>query len=402
MLALALGVAGCVRSTVPVTGVPQQASPAVPAPAVPGPVETPPPAASVPQAEPTVVVGGRTNISLLLPLTGANASLGRAMLDAATLALFELGDNTIALTPRDTQSTADGAGHAAAVAVAEGARLIVGPLTGSEVEAVKPVAQAAGINVLAFSNLTRVAGDGVFLMGFQPRQEMTRIATYARSTGIEHFAALIPTGDYGDLAIDAFRGAIEGAGGTLDQVETYDPGAGAPASLIQRLAAGGKASFQALLVPEGGSQLKAIAPLLPFYNLDTTKIRVLGSGQWDDPGLALGREPALVGAWYAAPPADARAGFEKSYADAYGRKPPRLASLAYDAMGVAVVLARIPGTPDFSATALTNPSGFAGADGIFRLLPDGTAERGLAVLEITRTGTNVVSPAPDSFAGPVQ
>jgi ABC-type branched-subunit amino acid transport system substrate-binding protein len=362
------------------------------------PTELPPPSAGEPPAEPTTVIGGRTDIALLLPLTGANAALGRAMLDAATLALFELGDNSVALTPRDTASTPDGAAHAAGIAVAEGAKLIIGPLTAPEVEAVKPVAQAAGINVVAFSNVQRVAGDGVFLMGFQPRQEMVRLAKYARGAGIERFAALAPTGSYGDLVVDEFRTAVVAAGGTLDPVVTYDP-AGNPASEVKRLSAGGQPKFQALLLPEGGAKLRAVAPLLPFYDIDPGKIRLLGSGQWDDPSLNPGREPALIGAWYAAPPAETRAGFEKSYAEGFGSKPPRLATLAYDAAGVAVILSRSPGTPDFSAAALTNPSGFAGADGIFRLLPDGTVERGLAVLEVTRNGSTVVSPAPESFAG---
>ncbi|MEQ8194612.1 MAG: hypothetical protein RIB59_09005 [Rhodospirillales bacterium] len=135
---------------------------------------------------------------------------------------------------------------------------------------------------------------------------------------------------------------------------------------------------------------------------------MLGTGQWDEPGI--GREPALVGGWYAAPPPDSRANFEAQYRQTYGELPPRLATLAYDATALATVLARgtneggdaaetgIPGGPDFSFKALTTPSGFAGRDGIFRLLPDGLPERGLSVLQVGPRENKVISPAPDSFS----
>jgi ABC-type branched-subunit amino acid transport system substrate-binding protein len=150
-----------------------------------------------------------------------------------------------------------------------------------------------------------------------------------------------------------------------------------------------------LLLPEPNpAKLKSIAALLPGYEMDQAKVRLLGTSVWDTPNL--GAEPALVGGWYASTPPDARAGFERRFEQAYGRKPQRLAALAYDAVGVAAVLQR---TPDagFSAQALTNPSGFAGADGIFRLTPDGLNEHGLAVLEVERGAPTVLSPAPETF-----
>jgi ABC-type branched-subunit amino acid transport system substrate-binding protein len=392
VVTFALSLAGCGNQTVAVKPSVQQ--PPVATLPVPPPVAVPLPA-PVPAPPKTLVdVGGKTDVALLLPLSGPTAPLGRDMLDAAQLSLIELGGDDMVLTPKDTKGTAAGAAAAAQQAIAEGARLIVGPLTAPEADAVKPIAQAAHVNVLAFSSIASIAGDGLFLMGILPREELTRIASYAHSTGIDHFAALVPNNTYGQLVADQFGQAVAAAGGTVDDTEVYEPGGSDLRPVIRHLAANGKYGFTALLLPETGTKLKNIVSQLQQAQIDTQKVKLLGTGIWDVPDL--GSEPSLIGGWYAAPPPDARTGFEQRFRAAYGHAPQRLATLAYDAVGVAAVLGRTPGA-DFSATALTNPNGFAGADGIFRLRDDGTAERGLAVLQVERAGTSVASPAPESF-----
>ncbi len=388
---LLLGLGGCVveeEPTLPARPPAQQAiQPPEPLP--------PPPAAPAQPPASRVDLGGRTAVALLLPLSGPNAPIGRDMEDAAELALQELAGDDLALTPKDTHGTAEGAAAAAQAAVADGARLIVGPLTASEVEAVGPNARGAGIDVLAFSNQARVAGDGVFVLGFLPDQAARRIAVYAQSTGIQHFAVLAPATDYGALTTRAFQDAVTAAGGAVDQVQTYDPQSTDPRPAIQSLTGGGAPGFQALLLPEPGTQrLKDMASVLPVYKIAQPDVRLLGTDSWDVPNV--GTEPALIGGWFAAPSPDARAGFVRRFAKAYGHAPQRLASLAYDAVGVAAVLQKTPGA-SFSTEALVNPSGFAGADGIFRLRADGTTERGLAVLQVEREGTSVMDPAPETF-----
>jgi branched-chain amino acid transport system substrate-binding protein len=387
-LILALGLSGCVQPTVPVSVPPPQA------PVAPSPLP-PPVAGPVAPHEHLVDTAGKIDVALLVPLTGSMAGLGRDMLDAGQLAVIELGDDNIVLTPKDTKGSPAGAADAARRAIAEGAKLIVGPLTAAEVEAVQPLAQAAGINVLAFSNVAKVAGGNVFVMGFLPQQEAKRVALYAQSTGLGQLAVLAPSNDYGQLAADAFKAAGEAAGATVAPVEYYTPGLSDLRAVVKHAAANGKFGFGAMFLPEPDqARLRTVAAALPAAEIDPTKIRLLGTSRWDAP--TLGQEPALVGGWYAAPPPEARANFQQHFAEAYGHTPQRLATLAYDAVGVAAVLERTPGS-DFSVRGLENPSGFAGADGIFRLLPDGTAERGLAVLQVERGGVTTVSPAPESF-----
>lgn len=393
-LALGFSLSGCIEPTVTAPPFQPQAPVYQPPPPL-------PPVASAPLPEPprerVIATDGKTDIALLVPLTGSIAPLGRDLLDAGQLALTELGDDNIVLTPKDTKGTPAGAADAARRAIAEGAKLIVGPLTAPEVEAVQPLAQAAGINILAFSNVTKVAGGNVFVLGFLPQHEASRIATYAQSTGLQQLAVLAPASDYGQLAADSFRSAGTAAGARVDQVELYQAGMSDIKAVVKHLAGNGKPGFSAVFVPEPDpAHLRTVAAALAAAQIDPSKVRLLGTSRWDAPNL--GQEPSLNGGWYASPPPEARTKFEQHFADAFGRPPQRLATLAYDAVGVAAVLERTPGA-DFSTRALENPSGFAGADGIFRLLSDGTAERGLAVLQIDASGVSVISAAPESFSG---
>ncbi|MCC7049242.1 MAG: penicillin-binding protein activator [Alphaproteobacteria bacterium] len=386
----------------------------------------PPGQMGAPAAAPLVApLPGQKTVALLLPLSGQAASLGHAMQDAAMLAIFEMAGEDVVLRPYDTAGTPDGAAAAATRAVADGARLILGPLFAAEAREVSPIAAQAGIGVLAFSNDRSVAGGNLNIMGFLPEAQVIRVVAFARSKQIERFALIGPNNDYGAAVVNGLRAAIEAYGGELVDVQLYDPSSddlnppvralahydGRRRAAIQQLQGkndpaskaalrqlqdqiSAEMGFDAVLVAESGARLRALAPLLPYYDIDPARIKVLGTGTWDEPGL--GNEPALQGAWFAAAPPDARSEFDKRFEATFKRKPLRLASLAYDATALGAVVARGAG---FTADAIRQPSGYAGVDGIFRLRGDGLIERGLAVLEVQPRGVKVIDPPPDSFAG---
>src|SRR5712671_189436 len=403
-LMLLLALVACMRG-------PMVAAPAgPPQPPVTGPGGPPPGGPPPPGA------GGPVKVAVLLPLSGANAELGKAMLEAAQMALFTTGNDRLTLVPRDTTGTPDGAAGAARAALADGAQLILGPLLAAEVDAVKPVAGEAKINVIAFSTATQLAGDNVFLMGFLPRQEVVREAAFARESGLSRFAVLAPNSEYGRLMTDALRETASQAGATVVKAETFDSRSSDVGPAIQRLAGNTasaapgtspepdaapapgptqRVSFDALLLPEGGDQLKQIARRLKTAGIASPQVRLLGSGLWDDASVS--SEPALVGGWFAASPPDARREFQSRFQSTYGHAPPRLASLAFDAAALAAVLAKAGGPAPFSHDAILNPSGFTGVDGLFRFTPQGLVQRGLAVLEVQPQGPVVVSPAPRDF-----
>lgn len=406
------------------------------------PAPTPPPdtGVTVQQAPQLVPPLGATaepvRVGLLLPLSGTPEArrVGEAMLDSALLALFDLGGERLQLMPRDTMGTAEGAHAAATAALEEGAQLLLGPVFSASVEAVAPLARARGVPMIAYSSDQRVAGDGVFLLSFTPEQEVARVTSYAASQGARRFAALVPEDAYGLAVLEAYRIAVAQNGGELvrtvyvasDGSDAHEPvqlladydgrrqaliarrkelqQQGTPAAK-RRLAALekrdtlGPVDFDAVMLPAGGETLRSVAPLLPYYDVDVGIVRLLGTGRWDARGI--GHEPAMIGAWFAGADRNAVEVFRGRFEQRFGRPPLRLSSLAYDAAALAALLSQGDGPPDFSIENLTDPAGFSGVDGVFRFLPNGRAERGLAVLEIQRDSMEMISPAPQSFQAPL-
>jgi ABC-type branched-subunit amino acid transport system substrate-binding protein len=334
-------------------------------------------------------------VGVILPLDNTNANvraLAKAMMRAAELALYDSGNKTIILmTAEDTGTPADAAA-AAQKLLGEGAEIIVGPLFAGSVEAVAPLARDRGVPVLAFSTDRKVAGNGVYLLSFQPQNEVKRIVAYAASQGRQKIGALIPQTAYGDVVDQAFRAAAQESHVAVCAVARFSPSAGAltdPAATIA------KADCDAILVPQGGSLLRGLAQTLAYSAIDPAKVKLLGTGLWNEPGSQ--KEGLLSGAWFAAPQPSTDAPFAAKYRQTFGSEPPQLASLAYDAMSLVALLAN--GTPyhRFTLRALTDPNGFAGVSGIFRFTPDGSIDRGLAVLGVEPTGFTVVNPAPVTF-----
>lgn len=337
-------------------------------------------------------------VGLLLPLTGPQAALGKAMRNAAELALFDLGDRRFELLPYDTRGTPEGAAAAAQLALDDGGALLLGPLLASSTRAVAPIAHAARVPVIAFTSDSTAAEPGVFVLGFTPQAEVRRVLAYAADNGLDRIAVLAPQDAYGNAVAAAAKDAAAAVGVRLVRTQFYEPSARDFGPAVEGVTRSGTGqSFDALLIADGGERLRAIGAYLPVRGLQPPKVRVLGTGAWDD--QSVGREQGLVGGWYAAPAPDYREAFSAQYREAFGEAPPRLATLSYDAAALAAVLARNPGFFPFDETAIADPKGFLGRDGIFRFGPDGVAQRGLAVLEVERTGSRVISPAPTDFGG---
>ena len=379
-----------------------------PPPAVPAPT----PVTPAPEQELEAAQDQRVDVALLLPLSGRLANLGNAMSDAAQMAMFDLADRRFALMPIDDKGTANGAADAAKQAVAQGAQLILGPLLAPSVRAVAPITTSAGTPVVAFSSDQRVTSPGVYIIGFTPEAEVERVIGYAARRGSSRFAALAPDNLYGAAIVDALRKAAAANGATVVRVDLYEPNTQDFAPLARRLSgapepAQSKTSpaetvlpplpaFDSLLLAEGGPQLRAMATALDGAGIRAPGVQLLGTGKWDEPGI--GGQDALVGAWFAAPVPANREEFNVRYERTFGQAPPRLATLAYDATALAAVLARGPERVPFSEASLTDPNGFFGRDGLFRLNSDGVVDRKLAVLRVDRGGLTVIDEPPRTFA----
>ena len=350
-------------------------------------------------------------IAVLLPRSGKLSYLGKPMLNAAQMAVFDAAGEQFELLLFDTAGEPDQASEAARTAIDQGARLIIGPLLAESTRAAAPWAQAAGVPMLSFSSDRTVAGNGVFILGFTPGDQIDRVIQYASARGIGEFAVIAPEDAYGRLVVQAVQDAAARVGGRVNDVRFVDRDLSGATFAVQAVGSSPTSAVspvvspavspgtadRALLIAEGGERLRFIAELLQGDGMAPGQVQILGTGTWDEPWIS--SEPALVGGWFAAPPPRARAPFVQNYVRTYGEEPPRLAGLAYDATALAAIVGRIIGGMDLTADVLTTPAGFIGSEGIFRFAPSGLSERGLAVLEVTPQGVTVISDAPQSFVG---
>jgi ABC-type branched-subunit amino acid transport system substrate-binding protein len=366
-------------------------------PSGPGPaVKLPPP--------PLQPARGATLVGVLLPLSGPSATLGNALLNAVQLALFEVASGELTLLPFDSKGTAEGATAAAALARDQHVDILVGPVFAAELRAAAAVVAPAHIPLLSLSADRSVAGQGSYVLGFLPGPQGLAVAEYAASRGKLRQAVLAPANDYGRTLVNDLNNHAGTIGISLAPIEYYDPTALDLTNVLKRLLAahqGEDPGFDALLLPDDGARLRRVGEQwrsqAVAQGVDPARVTLLGTMIWDD--ARPGDQPALAGAWYAAAPAGGFVEFAKRYGKAFGATPPRLASLAYDAAALAMVLARA-NPHDFSVGLLTNPLGFAGIDGLFRLRPDGSIERAYAIKEVLpNSAAKVIQPAPTSFSG---
>ena len=356
------------------------------------------PAPGAQPAQPAATLGaGQVKAALILPLSApGNAGIaGQAMRNAADMALAEFNAPNVQLLVKDDAGSAEGARQAAQQALNEGAEIILGPLFAQSVTVVGQIARGRNVPVIAFSTDANVASPGVYLLSFLPETDVQRIVQYSSSVGKRSYLALIPDNPYGTVVEAAFRQDVGRRGGRIVALERYSHDKAAMAGPIKNVA-GAAAHAEALFIPDGSDAVPDVVQQLVGAGVNIKRLQLLGTGLWgDDPRI--NATPALDGGWYAAPDAAGYRNFANRYAARFKQQPVRTATLAYDAVALIAALVKTQGPQRFSPEVLTNPSGFSGIDGLFRFRPDGTTERGLAVLRVTPAGPQVVAPAPRSF-----
>jgi len=348
---------------------------------------------SGPAEQPAAVGTGQVKVGLILPLSASgNAGVAaQSMRNAAEMALAEFQNPNIQLLIKDDGGTPQGAQQGTQQALDEGAEMILGPLFASSVPATAQLARAKGVSVIAFSTDSSVAGRGVYLLSFLPESDVNRIVDYAASTGKRSFAACLPDNAYGNVVEATFKLAAGRKSGRIVAFEKYGADRAAPA----RTVAQALNQADALFLADDGESVVTTADALTAAGANLKNIQLLGTGLWDNPRVFA--SPALQGGLYAAPDPAGFRSFSGRYRAKFGADPVRTATLAYDAVALVAALAKTQGGQRFSPEVLTNPSGFAGIDGLFRFRSDGSNERGLAVMRVASGGSQPVAGSPKSF-----
>lgn len=363
------------------TMVPRRAPPPTPTPA---PVETPTPVGPELPSD-----TNRHRIAMLVPLSGPNAAVGQSIANAANLAVLDTGGKRIRVTMYDT---ATGPAAAAARAIAEGNKVILGPLLADDVRLVAPAAQKARVPLISFSNDTSVAGDGTYIMGYTPAQSIDRVVRFARSKGMTKFAGLTPTGVYGQRAANVFLRSVESAGGQVVSLQSFDRSRNGISAAITKM--GTASPYDAILVADGA---RNAAQAVTLVRKGAPSAKVLGTELWNTETTITTLTP-LYGAWFASVPDNLYRQLATKYRARFGGSPYRIASMGYDAV---LLVSRIaqdwPVGGAFPVTQLLDDGGFTGIDGPFRFHRDGSVERALEVQQVGSGGLTVVSPPPSKF-----
>jgi ABC-type branched-subunit amino acid transport system substrate-binding protein len=346
---------------------------------------------------------GGLKIGLLLTLSGAqqvartattefvevNDAVGaasRAMRNAAEMAVAELGAPNVQLLIKDDAGNGPAAKLAAQRAIDEGAEILLGPIFAHQVPPVAQIAHAHQVPVIALSSDRKVASRGVYLLSYLPEADIDRVIGYAISQRKRSFVGIVPTSKYGDLVGGIFRDAVSRGGGHVMGLERYE----SPKDFgkVAQQIAKGSVHADALFIPEGGDAMDVVSAL-SAAGLTLHQTVLLGTQSWDNPKMF--SNPLAQDAWYAGPDPAGFRSFAARYRSRYHEQPPRAAALAYE--GVMLIAALAKTQRRITDDALTSPVGFAGVDGILRFRGDGTIERGLAVLRVTSSGPQVISPA---------
>ena len=338
--------------------------------------------------------------AFLAPATASNegaATLGRALINAARMAVSDLNDPTVELVVLDTGGQPGRAANAARQAAGSGAKIILGPLFSASTRAVASTAAANDIKVISFSTDSGVAGDPVYLSGFLPQKEAARVIGFARARGISTTGILYPLTVSGEVA---YQGAQDAAGVNLVAATGFDRTAeGIVAGAADFAGRVRTTGAQGLMVAESGRALVFAMDQLAENGIEAGEFRFLGLGQWNSRSI-LGSS-RFAGSWFPAPDPGAMDAFVRRYRQRYGEIPPPLAVLGYDAVAIAGQMladARATGSRQpFSTEAITRPRGFRGIVGPVRFGRDGLGERAMVILEVGQSEFDIVDPAPIAF-----
>ena len=343
--------------------------------------------------------GGNVRVGLILSMSGAgNAGVAaQSMRNAAELALSEFNNANIQLIMKDDGGTAQGAQAAAQQAIAEGAEIILGPLFSHAVAAAGQATRTRSVPMIAFSTDSNVAARGIYLLSFQPENDIDRVITYAASRGKKSITGFVPDNAYGNVVEAAIKQFGSARGGKVNAVERYGTGQADPLSAVRRAQAAYRIT-DLVIVADGAETTPRVLQALNTVGVTPKRIQFAGAGLWDDQNVFAIKE--LEGAWFAAPDNTGFSSFSQRYSARFRAQPARTSSLAYDAVSLVAQLVKTQGANRFTEEVLTSRSGFAGVDGVFRFRNDGTCERALSIMEIRNGAARVVQQAPNNFNVP--
>lgn len=332
----------------------------------------------------------RHRVALLLPISGKDGDVGQTLANATTLALLDTKSSNIRMT---TYDTALGVEAAAQKAIADGNKLILGPLRGDNVITVANIARPANVPIISFSNDVGAAGQNVFLMGHLPNQSIARVVEFAKARGKTRFAGLVPKNVFGQRALSNLARSVRDAGGTMVTIQEYDGSRASIEAAARKISTSG--DVDAVLIADSGSIAAIGTAYLRSNGLQS--VQIMGTDRWNVDN-SLVTSSVMRGAWFASVADGLYGQYANNYRARFNNTPLRLSSLGYDSVLLVARIARDwPIGTNFPTEKLTDPGGFIGIDGAFRFMPNGLSERMLEVQEVRQGQYVTIDAAPSAF-----
>ncbi|NVK47193.1 MAG: penicillin-binding protein activator [Rhodobacteraceae bacterium] len=352
---------------------------------------------------PTINTSNPVPVALLVPYEsqqGGDVAMARSIENAARLAMADLDGATIDLRVYPTGGQAERASAAASQAVKDGAKIILGPVYGGSAKLAGIPAANAGINVLSFSNNPDVAGGNVFILGPTFENTANRLVSYARSNGKGRIMVVNGNSPAENAGANAIKSAISRQGATLAGTQSFELSQQGVVQAIRPIAnAARNSNADAIFFTSGNDgAMPLLAQMLPENGIKSPNPQYIGLQRWNVPASALSL-PGLQDSWFAIPDQQLTSNFSAHYSAKYGQAPHALAGLAYDGIAAIGALVKDGNQNALTAQGLTRGSGFVGVNGIFRLMSDGTNQRGLSIATIQNNQVIEIDPAPRAFRG---
>ena len=349
----------------------------------------------------------KLKIGVLLPLTGKHSYIGQSLLDTMQMLIYENKKIDSELIIKDTKANPSLAKKATKELVEQNVDVILGPFFSSSLNKSLKIAKYKNVPLISFSSDRNEKEKGVYLMGFEPEQQISDITEYTIRKNYKRFAALLPNSKYGKRVLNTYRKVLNKNKFLLNKVELYDLDTNDFEKNIQKLVGLDKnpqlekdeetgenpiedfdPGFDVLLLIETGNKLRETVALLTYYGVDFKKVKLIGTGEWYIDNI--GSEPGLIGAWFVAPNPKLWQNFKKKFYKFYNYEPIRLSSLAHDSLtSVFSIINKNDKFYELNYMDFQNSYGFTGIDGDFKFLSDGTVERKLSILEIKQNSFKV-------------
>ena len=364
----------------------------------------------------------KINVGVLLPLTGENKEIGKSILNALELALFQTDSSRINLVIKDTKADPVITEKIFKSLLDNKIKIFIGPLYSNSLASIQRNTLEKNVDLFALSNNTNLAKRGVWIFGIDPQQQTNSILNFLLETGNKKIGFLLPDNSYGYLIYDVMLKSLSGFNIKPAKVEFFIENIDSQRQAAKKISRGFEKyenylksleednekkintaelelekpiekPLDSIFIAASGQALTILASQLQYSNVDPKKVIYAGISSWEDESIL--QEPALNNSFFSATTDFLQEDIVKTYSKAYGNDMPKVAMVAYDILSLLSSVIKENG--ELKINYLLNENGYIGLRGLFRLKSNGIVERTFQIKTIENSTFKTFKKAPEFF-----